>query len=658
MNAPTTAHVPAPVLDLADDTPVSSAFGDVYFSRGGGVAETAYVFLKGNGLPERWAGVSRFTIAELGFGTGLNFLVTLKRFRESARAGAVLHYIAIEKYPFTPETLRAVLALQPELAVEAAELLAGYPLRLPGVHRIHLNGCVLTLCFGEVTEMLEELRIEGGIDAWYLDGFSPAKNPEMWSADILARVGALSGEGTTFATFTSAGEVRRGLQSAGFEVRKVAGFGHKREMSVGRIPRLEMAVRSADGPREPEAEGRTRGGGSGDGTPTARQRHIILIGAGIAGATLARAMAERGYQVTVLERGAVASGASGNAAGVLFPQLTKQWNMSTAWYFTAYGFALRQLARWQAEGLPFDAAQIGMLRLPRTVEEEAQLRTLNETLGLDASIVRWVEREEASAQAGVALQTGAAYFPQGSWVSPPSLCHALLQHNNILLREGCTVAGLAREDDGWAVTLENGEVIHAPQVCVASAHESAALLKDYGLRLNHVGGQVSECAAADAAPMLCSILCHKGYVIPLEKHPCEGFHPEPLAAGVSDSEGGKEPPSINSYLVGATYHREDMLAVTDARHAENMEQLQQILPDWPHGEVVRGRSSIRATTPDRMPYVGAVDAGLYVSTGHGSRGLLSAPLAAEMIASSMAGEMSPVTQALAKAVNPQRFKKA
>lgn len=614
MNRPT-AHVPSPSLDLADDTPVSSAFGDVYFSRAGGVAETEHVFLQGNRLPGRWREVARFTIAELGFGTGLNFLVTLKRFRETAAAGVVLHYIAIEKYPFTPEVLRKVLALQPELAAEAAELLAAYPLRLPAIHRIHLPQCVLTLCVGEVDEMVEQFDSVTAIDAWYLDGFSPAKNPDMWSDRILAKVGALSGEGTTFATFTSAGNVRRGLMAAGFEVRKVSGFGHKREMLVG-VKAVTNKV-----------------GGGGDCPSFISLRPstpILILGAGIAGATLARVLADRGYHVTVLERGKVASGASGNMAGVLFPQLTKQWNVSTAWYFTAYGFALRQLARWKHAGLDFAHGQPGMLRLPRHAEEEAQLRDLNETLGIDTSIVHWLERDAAQVQAGVELQTGAAFFPEGTWISPSELCRALLQHKHIILREECAANSIARTGDDWAVTLAHGEVISTSQLCVTSAHESAALLRDYGVRLGAVGGQISNIAAADVAAPLRSILCHKGYVIPCG----------------------------DSYLLGATYHREELLAVTAARHAENRSELENILPRWMRGNVGGGRSSIRATTPDRMPYVGAVDGGLYVSTGHGSRGLLSAPLAGEMIASAIAGEICPVTQVLAKAVNPLRFKKA
>ena len=482
-----TADVPEPILAMRDGTPVSQAFEDVYFSRDGGIEETDYVFIKGNGLPERWQGRERFTIAELGFGTGLNFLVALKRFRATAAPGATLHYMGIERFPFKPEVLTGLLGLQPELVDEAAELLAAYPLRLPGVHRIHLKQMMLTLMIGEVAELLPEITMP--VDAWFLDGFAPAKNPQMWGEEILAQVGKASAPGATFATFTAAGAVKRGLQAAGFAVEKIPGFGHKRAMLVGR---KEEALQAKP----------------------ATPRTCIVIGAGIAGATPAHALAMRGQSVTVVDRGDIANGASGNAAGVLFPQLTKQWNRSTAWYFTAYGFMLRQMARWKKAGLTFDSAMPGMLRLPRQAEEEQQLRSLNAILGLDASIVHWLEREAASAQAGVELQTGGAYFPQGTWVNAPSLCRALLQHDHINVRSNSQVVSLARVDDQWRVTLAGGEVIAADTVCVAAAEESAQLLAAYGLKLNHVGGQLTEIAAGDGAALR-SILCHKGYMVPL-----------------------------------------------------------------------------------------------------------------------------------------------
>ena len=636
-----TAHVPMPALEMRDGMPVSSAFDDVYFSREGGVAETAHVFLQGNGLPERWHhnadGVEYlrvvqgqrprpqpFTIAELGFGTGLNFLVTMKAFRAHAHPTARLYYIAIEKFPFTPEQLSALLAQQPELAAEAAELLAAYPLRLPGLHRMHFGNVMLTLCFGDVGAMLEEMQAP--IHAWYLDGFSPAKNPEMWGEALYRQMQRLSVAGTSFATFTAASYVRRGLEAVGFSVKKTAGFGRKREMSVGvfegMVPPHGEACHDA-----PCVAGVNALGGHGVKAPF---NHILVVGAGIAGATLARALAERGCLVTVLERGTVASGASGNAAGVWFPQITKQWGTPSAWYFAAYGYALHQQKRWHAQGLEFTHASCGMLRLPRHADEEMLLTHLNETHGLDARIVHWLSREEASAQSGVALQTGAAFFPAGTWLNPQQLCSALLQHAHITVRDHAPVQALTRAGDGWRVTLANGEAMETAQCCITAAHESTVLLADYGINLGCVGGQVSAFLRNDAAAPLRSILCHSGYVIPTANH----------------------------LLAGATYHRDDLLSVTAARHDENRAALAAILPTMPPLEVVGGRSSIRATTPDRLPFIGAVDDGLYVATGFGSRGLLSAPLAAEIIASAIAGEPPPVTAALLRALNPLRFTKA
>lgn len=630
------AHVPAPALEMRDDTPVSTAFGDIYFSRSGGIAETQHVFLAGNGLPERWCGARKhFTIGELGFGTGLNFLVAWKNFRETAATDTTLHYIAVEKYPFTPEQLRTLLALQPELTVQAAQLIAAYPLRLPGTHRIHLPQAVLTLHFGDVEKWLKDLPDHCNVNAWFLDGFSPAKNPDMWTEQILTNLTRVSAPDATCATFTAAGVVRRGLQAAGFEIKKIAGFGHKRDMLAGaRQVVLQVGLDSVAPPFGGGVENDNSNGCkktplTKGGSTKSSHKTILIIGGGIAGATIANALAMRGFAVTVLERNAIASGASGNAAGVLFPQLTKQWNPCSAFSFAAYGFMLRQLTRWHESGLQFTSASPGMLRLPRHADEELQLEMLQQNLGLDPAIVHWLTRDEASKSAGVALTTGAAYFPYGTWICPAELCHALLHYPNISVHQNTAAKSLTRDGNGWAVTLESGEVITAPQVCIASANESATLLADYSLRLGEVGGQISLLAANDVHTPLQQILCRKGYIIPCNHH----------------------------YIIGATYHREEMTSVTKARHMENLTELATTLPGWHIGKATSGRSSIRATTPDRQPYIGAVDAGLYISTGHGSRGLLNAPLAAEMIASAMAREVPPINAAFAALTNPLRFKR-
>lgn len=612
-------HVPHPALEIRDGTPVSGVFDDVYFSRDGGIAETEYVFLRGNGLPERFTDHAHFKIMELGFGTGLNFLVTWRAFIEHAPAHTHLHYFSLEKFPLTPAQLAEALAAYPELAELTSQLIAAYPLRLPGFHRIHLPRVTLTLGFGEAEVLLAALTCHRslvtpsarsamtGIHAFFLDGFAPAKNAAMWSEPIFDAIAAMAAPDATFATFTAAGFVRRGLAARGFAVEKIPGFGHKREMLVGKkssVKKQPTGLWTLDS-------------------------ELLVLGAGIAGATTARALAERGFRVTVLERGTVASGASGNAAGVLFPQLTKRWTPSAAWYFAGYSFALMQLARWKADGLSFAHAQCGMLRLPRHEAEEAQLHTLHETLGLDASIAHWVEADEAQRHAGVALTTGGAWFPQGTWLAPGELCAALLSHPNITLREHTHATALTREGAVWRVATHTGEIFKATHCVLATAHDTASL-SPHPLTLNAVGGQVSIFNAADVSSPLRTILCHKGYVIPAGER----------------------------VLIGATYNHGDASCdVTDENHTKNMAEVETFLPGWLHGEPQAGRTALRATTPDRLPYVGALAEGLYVSAGHGSRGLLSAPLAAEIIASAIAGELPPVAPELLAAVNPLRVKR-
>jgi tRNA 5-methylaminomethyl-2-thiouridine biosynthesis bifunctional protein len=224
-------------LDWQDGLPFSSRFGDVYFSADSGLEEKRHVFLQGNRLKERVAALSAgesFAIGEAGFGTGLNFLCAWQLFEQSAPPGAGMDFLSIEKYPLGDDELCAALALWPALQPFADALLARWPQRVPGWNRWHFDGgrVRLTLVFGDVAEVLPQLP-DGNVDAWFLDGFSPAKNPEMWSEEVLTGIARASRPGATLATYTCAGWVRRGLQQAGFAVERATGFGRKREMLRG-----------------------------------------------------------------------------------------------------------------------------------------------------------------------------------------------------------------------------------------------------------------------------------------------------------------------------------------------------------------------------------------------------------------------------------------
>src|SRR3989442_5973016 len=245
-------------LDFRDDTPYSAAFGDVYHSADGGIAQAEHVFLKGNGLPERWARRERFVILETGFGFGLNFLTTWQAWKRDASRCRRLHYVSIEKHPFTLADLRLLHQRYPELAPEAKALQAHWPLLVSGAHRLEFGNIVLTLFFGDVA-ILRDLRLAA--DAVYLDGFAPAKNPDMGTHQVMRSVSRLAAHEATLPTWSVASSLRQALEATDFAVEKRAGFGGKREMLVA----TRTGVRPLQGSDSIE-------------------RRAVVVGAGLAGA--------------------------------------------------------------------------------------------------------------------------------------------------------------------------------------------------------------------------------------------------------------------------------------------------------------------------------------------------------------------------------------
>lgn len=220
-------------LQWRDGQPWSARFGDRYFSSDSGLEETRHVFLQGNRLAERFAALcagQTLHIGETGFGTGLNFLCTRALFERTAAPGAALVFRSVERWPLALAELQAALALWPTLAPAAQALLAQWPPR-PGLQCWDFGAMHLALDIADIACALPAWPA-AAIDAWFLDGFAPAKNPQMWSDAVLAQVARASRPGATLATYTSAGWVRRGLQAAGFEVRRVPGHGRKRQMLV------------------------------------------------------------------------------------------------------------------------------------------------------------------------------------------------------------------------------------------------------------------------------------------------------------------------------------------------------------------------------------------------------------------------------------------
>ncbi len=665
---------PAAIEWGPDGQPVSTLFDDVYFSRVDGLAETRHVFLQHNRLSGRFAALaagSRFVIGETGFGTGLNFLAAWRLWQQQAPDDAELHYLSVEKYPLDRCQLQRALALWPELDPLARELAVAWPVFVgTGFHHLILAGSRvrLTLIIDDAVAGLEQLRSsdhplfrERGprVDAWFLDGFAPAKNPDMWRPELFEVIGHLSGTGTTAATFSAAGLVRRGLEAAGFTVEKVAGFGRKREMIRAR---RHAENSSASTVAHTPARGNSPWeipwhiSATPRHTPT---RRALIIGTGLAGCHSARALAERGWQVTLLEKGEqIAPEASGNRQGVLYGRLSPRDEPQGQFNLAALQYALRHYQGfWQQPSAA--GAACGVLQLLG----ERELTALEPRFGRAAPLVERVDARQASQLAGVALPSGGLYFPEAGWLAPRQVCHWLLDHPHIDVACGAAVAELTAGAGGWQARDSTGVVLaEAPVVVIANAHSARQLAQTSHLPLKAIRGQVSHLPASGASAELRCVLCGDGYLAPAH----EGQH----CAGATFNLGDEtEEPRLED-------------------HRSNLEMLAgfgQQVSGWFAGlppESLAGRVAFRCATPDYLPLVGPAPVaedymrdyaalgrnarsdiplagahypGLHVNLGHGSRGLAYTPLAAQLLAAYITGELPPLPRRLLRALSPARF---
>lgn len=606
---------PRPIIPAApafrDGAAFSETYGDTYWSLDGGLDETRHVFLSGNDLPARWQARGRFAILETGFGTGLNFLCAWRSFRETAPAGARLHYLSVDKHPFRREDLERLYGKWPQLAPLGAALLERYPPLIQGFHRLHLDGgrVALTLLWGEAADMLAQ--VEARVDAFFLDGFAPSRNPDMWSEALFAQLARLAAPGATFATYSAAGKVGRGMMAAGFAVEKKSGFGRKREMLAGRFagsPQTESAV----------------------------ERRALVIGGGIAGTLVAERLAARGWQIDLVERReGLARETSGNPAGVLQPVPSADGNRLSRLTLAGFHYALRRLQEFSSDP-KLIWQQCGVLRLARDARQVERQRRIAESGQLPPGVLRWVDVEEASELAGWRVPAPGWWFPQGGWVHPPSLCDAALQAagDAVRLHAQREVADLVRAGNGWRALDAAGRVIaEAPVAILANGHLARHFSVAAALPLRPVRGQIT-CIPAEPGRAIKVVVSREGYVTPAT--------------------------SFGVHVVGATYEEgsTDELA-REEDHRANLERLKHLLPDFAatvDAARVAGRAGIRTVGPDRLPLVGAIPGseGLFGLLGLGSRGLVYAPLAAELLVSQIEGEPLPLERDLAAALDPGR----
>ena len=664
-------------IEWHDGTPFCSEFNDVYYRSqtpfiAHGLKETEYLFIQQNQLQQRWQNLSsqkkcdhqQFVIAETGFGTGLNFLTACDLWLKTAPKDWRLQCISTEIRPITASDLKAIHSSWPVFSDLSQQLLNQYPVLTPGIHLISLaEGRIqLMLMLGEANKMLKSITQspqpplasyqKKTVDAWFLDGFSPTKNPDMWSDEIFKTVASLSSKGTTLATFTCATNVRKGLSNAGFEVQKIKGFGKKRESLKG----------SYTG--QLDAEKITSTHWYIDQSPTKKtQRDVLILGAGIAGCSAAAALAKKGFKVRVIDRhSSAANEGSGNLQAVIYPKLSRQNDALPRINLTAMTLASRYYKPYWEQGL---GSQCGVMLLPDSDQSRDNLQQIAQRYAEHTDLVLKLDNQQICSHSGLSLEAQQGlFFPNLGWMPPQILCQKLLDENNIpLLNADIDQIERCPDNDQWILRdHEKNIVASAETLVIATAYECPNFEQTNFLSLNQLRGQVTHIPSDSASSDLKTVICGKGYIAP-------------VADGIQSCGA-----SYNKGIFSKQLRPEDHIANLEMIRKTDQGIAQSLNAEQP--EDYEGRANFRCTTNDYLPIVGAVpnaqqfkqqyerlrhDAAstidslgryqpnLYIHCGLGSRGLSYAPLTAEILASEISGEIPPLERELRLAMHPARF---
>lgn len=680
--------------------PFSLQFDDIYFDASNGYQQSQEIFIEGNQLKTQWQAWlqqahisehSRFTIAETGFGTGLNFFLTLRYLEQCVRdnfslehspsciqSKLKLRFVSVEKFPMTASQIAKSLACFDALTPYVDDFVRQYEqaqVRMPNsqIEKFSgqfLNGQVeLIIYFDDATKAFNRLEANT-IDAWFLDGFAPKKNPDMWHQGLYQAMAKLSKEKATLATFTVAGMVRRGLYDAGFWVEKSKNCGVKDEILVG--------FYQGDGYQKPTQAFKQK-------ARIEKAQHVTIVGGGIASACAAYHLVQAGVKVTLLcQDNALAKQASGNAIGAVYPLLHQTRDKLSSFYANAFEYAHEFYHQLLADGYQFSHSFNGVLELSYKEALVKRQQKFDELASWPSSLVHGVSREQATEHAGMDLGFGGLLMPKAGWVSPPetvkAIFKAVLDSGLCELKFGIKINQVELLNSGrWQLigeqTLPKQDIpAHSDEtrtkkfkhkcktLVLAGGAFGAELDVMSSLPLDPVRGQVSQIKSNQQSEQLNLVVCHKGYMTPA----LNGVH-----------------------CIGATFDKGDTSTVPRAKDDEsNLASLMQTMPEfvastqWKGTDIVASKANLRCCTPDHMPVVGALPdndkhrelywklskdknlkyaepapnlAGLYTLTGLGARGLCSAPLLGKMLAAELCHQPMPVDCEMAFDLAPNRF---
>ncbi|WP_162200134.1 bifunctional tRNA (5-methylaminomethyl-2-thiouridine)(34)-methyltransferase MnmD/FAD-dependent 5-carboxymethylaminomethyl-2-thiouridine(34) oxidoreductase MnmC [Kiloniella spongiae] len=644
--------------------PVSTKYDDVYYSLTNGLEESALVFLNGVGGKDLWENKQNTIIGETGFGTGLNFLATWREWKRSAKSDQRLTFVSVEGFPLSRAQLQKSLEPWDELSDIRDALIKAYPDLSPGFHTLEFeqDRVTLILLFGDVQDVLSQFS--GQVDAWFLDGFTPKKNPEMWNVDVYKLLARKSKPGTKLASFTAAGHVRRGLESVGFKIEKHKGYAFKRERIVGEFSSVEAdedkkVVHSGSLPWFDIPKVRNK------------PKKVAIIGAGIVGNCLAYSLSRAGVDVTLIDKApSVAEGASGNPAAVFEPKLMRNGTVLGQYLASCYLFALSFYRKLEEQtGEKIWHHQCGSLDLIGDDKELQRRQSFVASNVLPQDHFSIVDARGASELAGIDLTSSAVWYPYAGCLNTTALAKALTAEIDVRLN--CEVTSLEPYANhgqcNWKLSVSgSSEDLEFDSVVLANAFNARNFTQSESLSVIMNRGQVSTCLPNKSSTDLKTIVNGSGYITPAIK---------------------------GQHVFGATFERlycydeAENKSVTTEHHGHNLSLLNEIVPNISTQidlSALGGRTSVRGTTFDRLPLVGPVYdedqyrndyAGLkngqksksfwpqgeyyqnlFCAVGFGSRGFLTAPLMANYLMKLICGcDALPIPNEIRDAIHPARF---
>ena len=604
------------------NVPVSKQFGDVYFSKDNGLLETRHVFLNGNDLPERLSNLQPFeyfSVGETGFGTGLNILALWQLWQQvRPNNHSHLHAISVEKFPLSKTDLIRALNVWPELKPIANQLIAQYPHPIAGCHRLSFpeERFSLDLWLGDANDVFPSMAKTSSVNAWFLDGFAPACNPDIWEEQILNHIVRLSGIGTTFSSFSVAGVLKRGLTQHGISISRPRGYKHKREM----LKAIWLPAEPGNTSDAVDTQS-VLNQNQPDQVPHAfKQRQIAIIGAGIAGLTSAWAFAERGHQVTLYDQSEPLAGGSGNPLALLNPKLCPIEQSHEHLMTLAWQHALQHYPKFQA----FRPIQVHQLALKKAED----LLDLEQQYPADLLIA------ETAAYSALITEYPSLNLTEAGAVSPHQLKDQILAHPLIQFVQANITKINPEHNELFNEQAQSlGQFDH---VIVCCARHTAAFFEQYPV-LKPIRGQVSWMENTAQPLALNQAYSYGGYCMQLD---------------------------AQQFILGASFYpnRDDSDVLLED-HVHNYELIHSVFPDYaqslPDVTTWQGRASVRAQSLDYFPVLGKMSeqTEIYSFAGLGSKGFLFAPLCSEILAAQILKEACPVPESLLQKLSPTRFHK-